>query len=264
MSEGATPESHESNKGNHQESTTHFGYENVRVEEKAKRVAGVFHSVAAKYDVMNDLMSAGVHRIWKRFTIELSSVRKGDSVLDIAGGTGDLTRQFSSLVGPEGRVVLADINDSMLNVGRDKLTDLGVAGNVEYVQADAQYLPFPDNTFDCITIAFGLRNVTDKALALRSMLRVLKPGGRLLVLEFSKPTHPIVEKLYDRYSFSLLPFMGKLVANDADSYRYLAESIRMHPDQDTLKHMMIDAGFEQCRYYNMTGGVVAVHKGSKA
>lgn len=264
MSEGATPESRESNKGNHQESTTHFGYENVRVEEKAKRVAGVFHSVAAKYDVMNDLMSAGVHRIWKRFTIELSSVRKGDSVLDIAGGTGDLTRQFSSLVGPEGRVVLADINDSMLNVGRDKLTDLGVAGNVEYVQTDAQYLPFPDNTFDCITIAFGLRNVTDKALALRSMLRVLKPGGRLLVLEFSKPTNPIVEKLYDRYSFSLLPFMGKLVANDADSYRYLAESIRMHPDQDTLKHMMIDAGFEQCRYYNMTGGVVAVHKGSKA
>ncbi len=264
MSEGATPESRESNKGNHQESTTHFGYENVRVEEKAKRVAGVFHSVAAKYDVMNDLMSAGVHRIWKRFTIELSSVRKGDSVLDIAGGTGDLTRQFSSLVGPEGRVVLADINDSMLNVGRDKLTDLGVAGNVEYVQADAQYLPFPDNTFDCITIAFGLRNVTDKALALRSMLRVLKPGGRLLVLEFSKPTNPIVEKLYDRYSFSLLPFMGKLVANDADSYRYLAESIRMHPDQDTLKQMMIDAGFEQCRYYNMTGGVVAVHKGSKA
>ncbi len=265
MSDGAKAHDHtkESRNQNANASTTHFGYQNVRVEEKAQRVASVFHSVAAKYDVMNDLMSAGVHRIWKRFTIELSSVRKGDSVLDIAGGTGDLTRQFASLVGPEGRVVLADINDSMLNVGRDKLTDLGVAGNVEYVQADAQYLPFPDNTFDCITIAFGLRNVTDKDLALRSMLRVLKPGGRLLVLEFSKPTNPIVEKLYDSYSFSLLPFMGKLVANDAESYRYLAESIRMHPDQDTLKHMMADAGFEQCKYYNMTGGVVAVHKGSK-
>ncbi|MFL0804995.1 MAG: bifunctional demethylmenaquinone methyltransferase/2-methoxy-6-polyprenyl-1,4-benzoquinol methylase UbiE [Agarilytica sp.] len=246
-----------------EENTTHFGFEQVKVEDKANRVAGVFHSVAAKYDVMNDLMSGGVHRIWKRFTIELSGVRKGNTVLDIAGGTGDLTRKFSTLVGEEGRVVLSDINDSMLNVGRDKLTDLGIAGNVSYAQADAQYLPFPDNTFDCITIAFGLRNVTDKALALRSMLRVLKPGGRLLVLEFSKPTNPLIEKIYDKYSFSLLPTMGKIIANDADSYRYLAESIRMHPDQDTLKKMMEEAGFEQCKYHNMTGGVVAVHKGYK-
>ncbi len=246
-----------------EENTTHFGFEQVKVEDKANRVAGVFHSVAAKYDVMNDLMSGGVHRIWKRFTIELSGVRKGNTVLDIAGGTGDLTRKFSALVGEEGRVILSDINDSMLNVGRDKLTDLGIAGNVSYAQADAQYLPFPDNTFDCITIAFGLRNVTDKALALSSMLRVLKPGGRLLVLEFSKPTNPLIEKIYDKYSFSLLPAMGKIIANDSDSYRYLAESIRMHPDQNTLKHMMEEAGFEQCKYHNMTGGVVAVHKGYK-
>ncbi|MFL0801484.1 MAG: bifunctional demethylmenaquinone methyltransferase/2-methoxy-6-polyprenyl-1,4-benzoquinol methylase UbiE [Agarilytica sp.] len=246
-----------------EENTTHFGFEQVKVEDKANRVAGVFHSVAAKYDVMNDLMSGGVHRIWKRFTIELSGVRKGNTVLDIAGGTGDLTRKFSALVGEEGRVILSDINDSMLNVGRDKLTDLGIAGNVSYAQADAQYLPFPDNTFDCITIAFGLRNVTDKALALSSMLRVLKPGGRLLVLEFSKPTNPLVEKIYDKYSFSLLPAMGKIIANDSESYRYLAESIRMHPDQNTLKQMMEEAGFEQCKYHNMTGGVVAVHKGYK-
>ncbi len=243
--------------------TTHFGYEQVATEEKAGRVAGVFHSVAAKYDIMNDLMSAGVHRIWKRFTIELSAVRSGQKVLDIAGGTGDLTRKFSKLVGPEGQVVLADINDSMLNVGRDKLIDCGVAGNVSYAQADAQYLPFPDNTFDCITIAFGLRNVTDKDLALESMLRVLKPGGRLLVLEFSKPTNPLIEKVYDTYSFSLLPMMGKLIANDAESYRYLAESIRMHPDQETLKSMMDNAGFQQTKFYNLTGGVVAIHKGLK-
>lgn len=246
-----------------EDKTTHFGYEQVIVADKAKRVAGVFHSVAAKYDVMNDLMSAGIHRVWKRFTIELSGVRQGNVVLDIAGGTGDLTAKFSSLVGSDGRVVLADINDSMLNVGRDKLTDKGIAGNVFYTQADAQYLPFPDNSFDCITIAFGLRNVTDKDMALRSMLRVLKPGGRLLVLEFSKPSNPLLEKAYDAYSFSLLPIIGKVVTNDSDSYRYLAESIRMHPDQDTLKNMMSEAGFDHCKYYNMTGGVVAVHKGIK-
>ncbi len=244
-------------------STTHFGYETVKTTEKAERVAGVFHSVAAKYDLMNDLMSAGIHRLWKRFTIEVSGVRNGNCVLDIAGGTGDLAAKFSSIVGKEGCVVLADINASMLGVGRDKLIDKGVFGNIQFTQADAQYLPFPDNTFDCITIAFGLRNVTDKALALQSMHRVLKPGGRLLVLEFSKPTNPIVEKIYDRYSFSLLPKMGKLVTNDEDSYRYLAESIRMHPDQDTLKSMMLDAGFASCDYYNMTSGVVALHKGTK-
>ncbi|HEY8570729.1 bifunctional demethylmenaquinone methyltransferase/2-methoxy-6-polyprenyl-1,4-benzoquinol methylase UbiE, partial [Microbulbifer sp.] len=227
------------------------------------RVADVFHSVAARYDVMNDLMSGGIHRLWKRFTIELSAARPGQTILDIAGGTGDLTARFSRIVGPTGKVVLADINASMLKVGRDRLLDRGIAGNVETVQADAQYLPFPDNTFDCITIAFGLRNVTDKDLALRSMLRVLKPGGRLLVLEFSKPQSKLLEKVYDQYSFRLLPFMGKLVADDADSYRYLAESIRMHPDQETLKDMMSDAGFVDCEFHNMTGGIVALHKGIK-
>ncbi len=244
--------------------TTHFGYEEVDVDAKAGKVAGVFHSVAARYDLMNDLMSGGVHRIWKRFTIELSGVRKGHAVLDIAGGTGDLAARFSRLVGDEGRVVLADINESMLNVGRDKLIDTGHIGNIEFVQADAQYLPFPDETFDCITIAFGLRNVTDKDLALRSMLRVLKPGGRLLVLEFSKPQSELLSKAYDGYSFKVLPLMGQLVAGDSDSYRYLAESIRMHPDQETLKDMMEDAGFSRCEYHNMTGGIVALHKGVKA
>lgn len=243
--------------------TTHFGFQEVPVEEKAGRVADVFHSVAAKYDLMNDLMSGGIHRLWKRFTIELSGVRRGHKVLDIAGGTGDLSYKFSKLVGPEGLVVLADINESMLRVGRDRLTDRGVAGNLVVSQADAQYLPFPDNTFDCITIAFGLRNVTDKDLALRSMLRVLKPGGRLLVLEFSKPQSELLTKAYDTYSFKLLPFMGKLVTNDADSYAYLAESIRMHPDQETLKTMMTDAGFANCEFHNMTGGIVALHKGTK-
>lgn len=243
--------------------TTDFGYEQVAVEEKAGRVADVFHSVAARYDVMNDLMSGGIHRLWKRFTIELAGVRPGQKVLDIAGGTGDLSYAFARRVGDDGLVVLADINESMLNVGRDRLTDRGVAGNLQYAQADAQYLPFPDNTFDCITIAFGLRNVTDKDLALASMLRVLKPGGRLLVLEFSKPTNSLLEKAYDAYSFKLLPFMGKVVANDADSYRYLAESIRMHPDQETLKAMMENAGFVNTEYHNMTGGVVALHKGIK-
>ncbi len=243
--------------------TTDFGYEQVAVEEKAGRVANVFHSVAARYDLMNDLMSGGVHRLWKRFTIELAAVRPGQKILDIAGGTGDLSYAFAKKVGPDGLVVLADINESMLNVGRDRLTDRGMAGNLQYAQADAQYLPFPDNTFDCITIAFGLRNVTDKDLALRSMLRVLKPGGRLLVLEFSKPLNPLLEKAYDTYSFKLLPFMGKVVANDADSYRYLAESIRMHPDQETLKGMMETAGFVNTEYHNMTGGVVALHKGIK-
>jgi demethylmenaquinone methyltransferase / 2-methoxy-6-polyprenyl-1,4-benzoquinol methylase len=244
--------------------TTHFGYEQVAVEKKAERVADVFHSVAAKYDLMNDLMSAGVHRLWKRFTIEASAVRAGQKVLDIAGGTGDLSYQFAKLVGNDGQVILADINSSMLNVGRDRLIDRGVAGNIQFAQADAQYLPFPDNTFDCITIAFGLRNVTDKELALRSMLRVLKPGGRLLILEFSKPQHSLLEKVYDAYSFKLLPMIGKLVTNDADSYRYLAESIRMHPDQETLKNMMNEAGFVNTEFHNMTGGIVALHKGVKA
>ena len=245
------------------EKTTHFGYQTVAESEKAQRVAEVFHSVAAKYDIMNDLMSGGIHRLWKRFTIELSGVRTGNRVLDIAGGTGDLTRRFANRVGPTGEVVLADINASMLKVGRDRLLDLGVAGNVRFVQADAEALPFPDNYFDCITIAFGLRNVTHKDAAIASMLRVLKPGGRLLVLEFSKPKSDLLSKVYDQYSFKLLPMMGKLVADDADSYRYLAESIRMHPDQETLKAMMEEVGFARVTYHNMTGGIVALHRGVK-
>ncbi len=243
--------------------TTHFGFKEVPVDEKADRVADVFHSVAGRYDLMNDILSGGVHRLWKRFTIELSGVRTGNKVLDIAGGTGDLSYKFSRIVGPEGLVVLADINESMLRVGRDRLTDRGVSGNLVVSQADAQYLPFPDNTFDCITIAFGLRNVTDKDLALRSMLRVLKPGGRLLVLEFSKPKSELLGKIYDTYSFKLLPMIGKVVTNDADSYAYLAESIRMHPDQKTLKAMMEEAGFANCDFHNLTGGIVALHKGIK-
>ena len=246
-----------------QEKTTHFGFQDVPESQKADKVAEVFHSVAAKYDLMNDVLSGGLHRLWKRFTIELSGVRPGNSVLDIAGGTGDLTRKFSSLVGPSGEVVLADINDSMLKVGRDRLLDKGVAGNVQFVQADAEALPFPDNHFDVVTIAFGLRNVTRKENALRSMLRVLKPGGRLLVLEFSKPGNPLLAKAYDTYSFSFMPLAGKLITNDADSYRYLAESIRMHPDQETLKAMMVEAGFERVTYHNMTGGIVALHRGIK-
>ena len=246
-----------------QEKTTHFGFQDVPESQKADKVAEVFHSVAAKYDLMNDVLSGGLHRLWKRFTIELSGVRPGNRVLDIAGGTGDLTRKFSSLVGPSGEVVLADINDSMLKVGRDRLLDKGVAGNVRFVQADAEKLPFPDNYFDVVTIAFGLRNVTHKEDAIRSMLRVLKPGGRLLVLEFSKPTNALMSKVYDAYSFAFMPMVGKLVLNDADSYRYLAESIRMHPNQETLKSMMVEAGFDRVTYHNMTSGIVALHRGIK-
>ncbi len=245
------------------ERTTHFGFQTVPESEKAAKVADVFHSVAAKYDLMNDLMSAGIHRLWKRFTIELSGVRPGNRVLDIAGGTGDLARKFSTLVGPTGEVVLADINASMLKVGRDRLLDKGVAGNVRFVQADAEKLPFPDNHFDCITIAFGLRNVTHKEDAIASMLRVLKPGGRLLVLEFSKPGNELLSKAYDQYSFKVLPLIGRLVTGDPDSYQYLAESIRMHPDQETLKGMMEEVGFARVTYHNMTGGVVALHRGIK-
>ena len=242
---------------------THFGSQTVDAAAKAGMVGQVFDSVAAKYDVMNDLMSFGVHRIWKRFTIDQSGVRPGQTVLDIAGGTGDLAGKFSKRVGKQGFVVLADINASMLRVGRDKLMDDGVVGNIDYTQANAEVLPFADDTFDCITIAFGLRNVTDKDKALASMNRVLKPGGRLLILEFSKPVLPLLSKAYDAYSFAALPMMGKLVANDADSYRYLAESIRMHPDQDTLKGMMDSAGFGVTSYHNLTGGIVALHKGFK-
>jgi demethylmenaquinone methyltransferase/2-methoxy-6-polyprenyl-1,4-benzoquinol methylase len=245
------------------EKTTHFGYETVDAKEKAGRVAGVFHSVADNYDLMNDLMSAGIHRLWKHMTIEMSGVRKGHKVLDIAGGTGDLAAKFSKIVGSEGSVVLADINESMLKVGRDRLIDRGITENVTFSQADAQYLPFPDDTFDVITIAFGLRNVTDKDMALRSMLRVLKPGGKLLILEFSKPTSSLLSKIYDTYSFNVIPRLGKVFANDSDSYKYLAESIRMHPDQSTLLQMLNSAGFENTDFHNMTGGVVALHRGIK-
>lgn len=246
-----------------QATTTHFGFKTVAATEKETLVAGVFHSVAAKYDLMNDLMSFGIHRLWKRFTIDCSGVRKGQKVLDLAGGTGDLTAKFSRIVGETGQVVLADINDSMLKMGREKLRNIGIVGNVEYVQANAEALPFADNTFDCITISFGLRNVTDKEKALRSMYRVLKPGGRLLVLEFSKPIIEPLSKAYDAYSFHVLPRVGELVAKDGESYRYLAESIRMHPNQDTLKAMMQDAGFENVDYYNLTAGIVALHRGYK-
>lgn len=244
--------------------STDFGFSRVDRAAKAGLVRGVFDSVASRYDLMNDLMSGGIHRLWKRFTIELSAARAGQTVLDIAGGTGDLALKFSSLVGPEGRVILADINAAMLEVGRDRLIDKGATGNINVVQADAQALPFEDDSIDCITIAFGLRNVTDKGMALRSMLRVLRPGGRLLVLEFSKPTSPLLAKVYDQYSFQVLPAMGKLIAQDSESYRYLAESIRQHPDQETLLQLMEASGFSNVSYHNMTGGIVALHRGFKA
>lgn len=242
---------------------THFGFKQVDKQHKASMVAEVFHSVAGKYDVMNDVMSLGIHRLWKRYTIDCSGIRPGHTVLDLAGGTGDLALKFARLTGKTGKVVVADINASMLQVGRDRLRDQGVTGNVEWVQADAEQLPFPENHFDLVTIAFGLRNVTDKARALKSIYKVLKPGGRLLVLEFSKPTNDAFSKVYDWYSFNLLPTMGQVIANDPDSYRYLAESIRMHPNQETLEQMMQEAGFEQTSYDNLTGGVVALHKGFK-
>ncbi len=241
--------------------STDFGFKSVSKNEKSSLVSKVFDSVASRYDLMNDLMSIGIHRIWKRLTIELSGVRQGNFVLDIAGGTGDLAVRFAELVGPHGKVILADINESMLRVGRDKLIDSGRHQNVNFIQTDAQQLPFPDNTFECITIAFGLRNVTDKEAALTSMYRALKPGGRLLILEFSKPENELLNKAYDAYSFHILPLLGKLVARDSDSYRYLAESIRMHPDQQTLQELIESVGFSDCCYYNMSGGIVAVHQG---
>ncbi|AGH80460.1 UDP-3-O-(3-hydroxymyristoyl) glucosamine N-acyltransferase LpxD [Psychromonas sp. CNPT3] len=245
------------------ENTTHFGFKTVDEDKKVELVAEVFHSVAAKYDVMNDVLSLGIHRLWKRFTINCSGIRKGQKALDLAGGTGDLTAKFSRIVGPTGQVVLADINDSMLKVGRAKLRDLGIEGNVEYVQANAEELPFPDNYFDVVSIAFGLRNVTDKDKALASIYRVLKPGGRLLVLEFSKPIYKPLSKFYDFYSFNILPKLGKLIANDSESYQYLAESIRMHPNQETLKEMMNKVGFEGTEFFNLSAGIVALHRGYK-
>ena len=248
---------------NQDKDSTHFGYKTVKESEKASMVRGVFDSVASKYDLMNDLMSLGIHRLWKRFAIELAGIKRGQKVLDLASGTGDLADKFSGLVGPDGMVLMTDINAAMLSTGRDRMADRGNAGNLFYAQVNAETLPFPDNSFDCITIGFGLRNVTHKETALKSMYQALKPGGRALILEFSKPTTKPLEKIYDLYSFSLLPKIGKVVTDDEESYRYLAESIRMHPDQDTLRGMMEDAGFERCDYHNLTGGIVAVHRGFK-
>lgn len=241
--------------------TTHFGFKTVDEAEKARKVADVFHSVARKYDVMNDLMSAGLHRAWKFFTIETSGVKAGDRVLDIAGGTGDLALAFAKKAGPSGEVWLTDINSSMLTVGRDRLLEAGRI--LPVALCDAEKLPFPDHYFDVVSVAFGLRNMTHKDLALAEMYRVIKPGGRLLVLEFSKVWAPL-RPIYDFYSFKFLPLMGKLVAQDADSYQYLAESIRMHPDQEHLAQMLRDAGFTPVDYFNLAAGVVALHKGFKA
>ena len=243
--------------------TTDFGFREVPETAKTRLVGDVFHSVAGKYDLMNDLMSFGVHRLWKRFAVLQSGVRRGQQVLDVAGGSGDLTAKFARLVGADGHVVLADINDSMLEVARARLADEGMAGNIDFAQANAENLPFPDNSFDCVSIAFGLRNVTRKQEALNSMFRVLKPGGKLLVLEFSHPVLPILSRAYDAYSFNLLPLLGRWIANDEDSYRYLVESIRKHPDQETLKDMMERVGYERVHYFNLSGGIVALHKGYK-
>ena len=243
--------------------STDFGYERVSWREKARRVRGVFDSVARNYDLMNDLMSGGAHRLWKRFTLSLTGLRPGQRALDVAGGTGDLAAGLARQVGERGSVVLSDINRAMLQRGRDRLTDRGILGTVEYVQADAERLPFRDDSFDCITIGFGLRNVTDKAAALAAMRRVLKPGGQLLLLEFSHPVAPGLGPLYDAYSFRVLPLIGKVVARDEASYRYLAESIRMHPSQEALLQLMQAAGLEGCRYHNLSGGIVAVHRGYK-
>lgn len=244
----------------HSSDTTHFGYQTVSADDKAGLVRDVFDSVASRYDIMNDLMSAGLHRIWKRYAIDQAALRPGNVVLDLAGGTGDLTRQFARKVGKEGHVVLADINAAMLEQGRRRLVDAGVAGNVSIAQVDAEKLPFADKSFDCVAMAFGLRNVTDKNAALTSMYRVLKPGGKAMILEFSEPSKAI-KPAYELYSFKILPALGKLIADDADSYRYLAESIRMHPNQETLKAMMQESGFERCRYHNLAAGIVALHVG---
>ena len=243
--------------------TTHFGYQEVPLEEKVNKVRSVFDSVASRYDLMNDLMSLGIHRLWKRATISASRVRTGHRVLDLAGGTGDLSFAFADRTGKEGEVILCDINASMLQQGRDRLINGGYLGLIHTVLANAEQLPFPDNYFDCICIAFGLRNVTDKDAALREMARCLKPGGQCMVLEFSHPTSPMLQSIYDIYSFSVLPFLGRVIADDEDSYRYLAESIRMHPTQPILKDMMLKAGFDQCEYQNFSGGITALHTATK-
>ncbi len=240
---------------------TDFGYERVTPADKTRLVRGVFDSVAERYDLMNDLMSGGAHRLWKRFALAVANLRPGQRALDVAGGSGDLAAGLARQVGPQGLVVLSDINAAMLARGRDRLLDAGLVRQVQCVQADAQALPFPDASFDCVTIGFGLRNVTDKPAALAAMRRVLRPGGQLLVLEFSHPRLPGLAPLYDAYSFHVLPLLGRAVAGDAASYRYLAESIRMHPDQERLLEMLRAAGLEDCRYHNLSGGIVALHRG---
>jgi demethylmenaquinone methyltransferase/2-methoxy-6-polyprenyl-1,4-benzoquinol methylase len=244
------------------DNTTHFGFKDVATKEKQNMVKGVFDSVASKYDLMNDVLSFGAHRLWKRYTIASANVKIGDKVLDIAGGTGDLAIEFRKKVGESGKVILSDINASMLNEGRANLINKGVFG-IDFVQLNAQYLPFNDNTFDCVSIAFGLRNVTDKGQSLREMHRILKPGGCLLILEFSKTDSEFLKKFYDFYSFNIMPKLGEIIADDKASYQYLAESIRKHPDQETLKDMVLDAGFGFCEYHNLSGGIVALHKGIK-
>ncbi|WP_342220822.1 bifunctional demethylmenaquinone methyltransferase/2-methoxy-6-polyprenyl-1,4-benzoquinol methylase UbiE [Rickettsiella endosymbiont of Miltochrista miniata] len=242
--------------------TTDFGYQTIPLSEKNSRVDEVFLSVAGKYDLMNDLMSFGLHRLWKKFAVQLAQLRRGDSVLDVAGGTGDLIKAFTKHIGPQGKAILLDINAAMLNTGRDRLLNSGLT-EVSTIQANAECLPFADASFDCLSIAFGLRNVTNKQVALQSMHGVLKPGGRLLVLEFSKPILGFLQTLYDRYSFDFLPKLGEWIANDETSYRYLVESIRRHPDQQTLQTLILDSGFDECEYYNLSGGIVALHRAWK-
>lgn len=242
--------------------TTDFGYQTIPLNEKNSRVGEVFQSVAGKYDLMNDLMSFGLHRLWKKFAVQLAQLRSGDNVLDVAGGTGDLIKAFAKHIGPQGKAVLLDINAAMLNIGRDRLLNSGFT-EINAIQANAEYLPFAEASFDCLSIAFGLRNVTNKQTALQSMYQVLKPGGRLLVLEFSKPILGFLQTLYDRYSFDFLPKLGEWIANDEASYRYLVESIRRHPDQKTLQTLILDAGFDECEYYNLSGGIVALHRAWK-
>jgi demethylmenaquinone methyltransferase/2-methoxy-6-polyprenyl-1,4-benzoquinol methylase len=246
-----------------EKTTTDFGYTRVAIEEKTGLVAKVFSSVATKYDLMNDLMSFGVHRIWKKIAVQHCAIRPGQTILDLAGGTGDLTLAFAQELVGEGQVILADINAAMLQAGKEKLINLGCVGNIKYLQLNAENLPLASNSIDCVAIGFGLRNVTRKDLALQEMYRVLKPGGRVVILEFSKPLYNHLSQIYDLYSFKVLPWLGKVIANDADSYQYLAESIRMHPDQEQLKQMLHTAGFERCSYQNLTGGICAIHKGFK-